>query len=465
MLLITDVTALTIDRSRRIVREAAIAIEGDHIVEVAKQADLIRRYPMADRLDGCGAIALPGLIDAHAHSPQALLRSVADDVGWRPYLEEFIWPLQAHYSPEDALASLRLCMLEMVKSGTTCFVDPLVVTRYDFDGLAKAVADSGMRAVLAKMVMDRASVAEQSGVIDERMVETEEGSLREAERAIKTWHGSAGGRLQVWYGPRVPREPVTACSPDFYRRVAGLAEQFGVGITVHLAGEREDLGFFEREYGTGPVGFLEHQGLLRARVLVAMGCWIPKSEFPLLASSGTAVAHCPSANMKLASGVASITAMRAAGVTVALGCDSGANNNCYDMVRELKAASMLQAISTMDAGALPAEAVLEMATIEGAKAIGRDSDLGSLEPGKQADIVLVNLRQAHTMPVFDPVANLVFAAHGGDVDTVLVAGRVIMRHRKVLTMDEEEVLAEAQRRGDAVLSRAGISVRGAWPVE
>lgn len=465
MLLITNVTVVTVDATRRIVREGAIAVDEDRIADIGKSAHLEGRYPEADRLDGEGMLALPGLIDAHAHSPQALLRSAADDVPWRPYLEEFIWPLQGRYTMEDALISLKLCLLEMLKSGTTCFVDPLVHTRYNFDPLAEAVVEMGMRAVLAKMVMDQAGLAQQAGVIDPGMLETEERSIAEADRAIRTWHGAGGGRLQVWYGPRVPREPAVACSPDFYAKVSRLAHEHGTGITIHLAGEREDLAFFRREFNRLPVEFARDYGLLGPNVLIAMGCWISEAEIPTLAETGTKMAHCPSANMKLASGVTKVPQMRADGVTVALGCDSGANNNCLDMIREMKAACLLHVVSTMDARALTAEDAVEMATIEGARAIGREDELGSLERGKQADIVLVDLRQPHTVPTFDPIANLVYAAHGGDVDTVLVAGRVLMRHRQVLVADERAILEEAEARGREVLARAGITVAPEWPVE
>lgn len=465
MQLISNITAVTMDARRRIVTDAAILVEGTRIMDVGKASALGDRYPAADRLDGRGRLAIPGLIDVHAHSPQTMLRGAADDVPWRPYLEEFIWPLQGEYTSEDALVSLKLTLLEMLKSGTTCFVDPLVHTRYHFDGLAQAVLDMGMRAVLAKMVMDQAALAQQAGVIAPGMLETEEQSLAEADRAIRTWHMAGEGRVMVWYGPRVPREPAVACSPDFYRKVSDLAQKQQVGITIHLAGEKEDLAFFQREFHESPVEFARSHALLGPNTLIAMGTWISDKEIPLLVESRTKIAHCPSPNMKLASGIAKVPQMRRAGVTVGLGCDSGANNNCLDMIREMKAASLLHDVANMDASAITVEDVLEMATIEGARAIGREADLGSLEPGKQADIVLVNLKQPHNTPVYDPVANLVYCAHGGDVETVMVAGRILMRDRKVLVADEEAILAEAQRRGSDVLARAHVRVAPNWPVE
>jgi len=464
MLLISNVTAVTMDSRRRVIRDAAVAIDGDQISAVDKSSVLEARHPDAELLDGEGMLAVPGLIDTHAHTPQALLRSAADDVGWRPYLERFIWPMQGVFGPREALASIQLTMLEMVKSGTTCFVDPLMQSAYKVDALAQAVVDSGMRAILAKSVMDQASLVEQRGAIDPRMIETEEQSLAAALDAIKNWNGAGDDRLRIWFGPRVPREPATACSPGFYSKVSRLAADHGVGITVHLAGEKDDLAFFAREYGQTPVEFAAANGLLGSNVLLAMAVWVAEPEVPRLAETCTGVAHCPSANMKLASGIAKVPAMRSAGVAVGLGCDSGANNNCYDMVREMKAASLLQSVALGHADALTAEDALEMATIEGARAIGWSDQIGSLEPGKQADVVLIRQREAHSMPCLDPIANLVYANHGGDVDSVLVAGRLLMRGRHVLTLNEDAILDEAAELATAVVERSGVAVATSWPV-
>ena len=465
-LIIDDVIAVTVDATRRIITDAAIAVENDIIVAIGKRDTIAAQFPDADKIiEGRGRIALPGLIDAHAHSPQAMLRGVADDLPWRPYLEDYIWPLQGSYDADDADISLQLCILEMITTGTTCYVDPLVHTRYDFDRQAATIERMGIRAVMAKSVMDQTALAQQVGVINEGMLETEEKSLAEAAQAIEKWHGGANGRIQVWYGPRVPREPATACSPEFYTKVAGLAAEKGVGITVHLAGEKEDLPFFRREYDALPVEFLDRVGMAGSNVLLAMCCWVSEEEIAILKRNDTKVVHCPSANMKMASGVAKVREMRAAGVTVALGCDSGANNNCYDMIREMKAASLLQNIHTMDPVALTAEDALEMATIEGARAVGQADTLGSLEVGKKADVILVNPKQSHAVPNFDIISNLVYTGMGSDVETVIIDGNIVMEDRRLLTGDEDAILAEAEARGHALLDRTGIEVTSLWPIE
>jgi len=466
MLLITNVTAVTVDAQRRIVTDAAILVEDERIAEIGKATDLMSRHSDAEQLDGRGMLALPGLIDAHAHSDQALLRGAADDLPWRPYLQEVIWPLLGQRIPEDALISLKLCMLEMIKSGTTCFVDSIVPSHYDFDILAQAVVDMGMRAVLAKYVLPDALFERDASPVVKGEFSAEEESLADAVRGIQAWHGAAGGRLQVWFGPLVPREePPASASPDFYRRISQLAAEHGTGITIHLAGTIDDPPFFEREFGMLPAEFAQRYDLVGPNVLLINGTWFSEEEIPILAETNTRLVHSPSANMKMGEGVAKVPQMRAAGVTVALGCDAGANNNCHDMIREMKAASLLHNVTMMDPTTLTAEDALEMATIDGARAIGREDELGSLQVGKQADVILVDLQQPHTMPIHDPIANLVYAAHGGNVDTVMVAGKVLMRGREVLVADEAAILEEAQARGAALLERGGIEVAPGWPIE
>ena len=463
MLLISPVTAVTMDARRRIISQAAIAVEGQRIAALGKAADLARRFPGADRLDGRGMLALPGLIDAHVHSDQAILRSFADDLPWQPYLFERVFPLLKHRSSADALASLKLCMLEMIRSGTTCFVDCMVHSRYDFDLLTQAAVDMGLRVTLAKYAMPQAAI-QNSSAIDAGKLSSQDESLAAIERAIRAWHGAADGRIQVWYGPLVPRDPQT-CSPAFYQTIAERAAALNTGITMHLGAEREDIAFFADHFNMRPAEFAHTHGLSGPNVLLINGCHFNEVEIDILAESGTSLAHSPSANMKMASGVARVPAMRARGVAVALGTDAGANNNCHDMLREMKAASLLHNLTRMDAAALTAEDVIEMATIEGARAIGRAHEIGSLEAGKQADLILVDLHKAHSMPVHDPLANLVYAAHGGDVDTVMVAGKLLMRSRQLVGIDESAILAEAQALGSDLLRRAGMEVRPNWPLE
>ena len=239
MLLITNVTAVTVDARRRIITDAAIAVEGGRIADIGKASDLTLRHPHAERLDGHGMLALPGLIDAHAHSDQALLRGAADGLSWRPFLREVIWPLLSQRTQEDARVSLKLCMLEMIKSGTTCFVDSIVPSHYDFDGLAQAVVDMGMRAVLAKYVLPDALFERGESIVDTGGFSGEEESLADAERGIGVWHGAAGGRL-----PGVART-LGAAGGATGQRIAGFLPQ---GLPARCETWDGDHRTFRRHY-------------------------------------------------------------------------------------------------------------------------------------------------------------------------------------------------------------------------
>lgn len=457
--------AITMNPQREIITDAGLAIKEGQIIFIGKAADMATQYEAAEKIDAHQMVALPGLIDCHLHSAQTLLRGLADDVGWFPYLRDYIWPLQGGYTAEDAAASLDLTLLETIKNGTTTFVDPLVHSRYDFDNLAAIVERSGSRAVLAKIVMDLYAKAASAGVIASGMLETRERSFQDVGEKVRRWQGAAGGRLKVFLGPRVPRPEAEACSSEFYKEVAALSRDMEIGVTVHLAGERDDQPYFARQYGLSPVEFLAKVGLLGPQILLAMCCWLSKDDVELLAKTGTKVVHCPTANMKMASGVAPVADMLATGVDVALGTDSAANNNSLDLWQEMKMASLLQNIHLLDPRALVAETALEMATINGAKALGWSDSIGSLEAGKRADIILVNIDQPHLIPSHDLVSNLVYAVRGSDVDTVIVDGRLLMRHRVVLTLDEEKIMANAHEAARRVTVRAGILATPDWPVK
>ncbi|MCC7163082.1 MAG: amidohydrolase family protein [Anaerolineae bacterium] len=355
MLLVTGVLAVTMDPLRRLLKDAAIAIKGEKIINIGKAAELEARFPNAERLDGRGMLALPGFIDTHVHSDQALLRSFADETTWRPFLFDYIFPLLRYRTTKDALVSLQLCILEMLKAGTTCFVDTMIHSRYEFDVLASAVAEMGLRGVLAKYVMPQAAF--ENNKIDTRTFHSEDESFASAERAIEHWNHVNNGRAQVWLGPLVPRDPET-CTPSFYMRVAHVAAKTKTGAVLHLGAEQDDLKFFDESFHMRPVEFAWAYGLVGQNILLIGGCWLSNDEVQILVRTKTNVVHSPSANMKMASGVAPVAKLRGAGVNVTLGTDAGANNNAHDMIREMKAACLLQSISTMDPSALAAEDAL-----------------------------------------------------------------------------------------------------------
>jgi cytosine/adenosine deaminase-related metal-dependent hydrolase len=450
VLLIAPVTAITMDPGRRVIGDAGIVVNGTRIEAIGKAADLVARYPEATRIDGGGMLAIPGLIDAHGHADQSLLKGTTDDLHWIPFLRDWIDPWLRERSGGELLAAYRLSLLEMVRGGTTCFLSPNVDPTDDLDALSAVIGQSGLRAVLARWVAP--PLASFDGVVDE------------AAASVARWQGAAGGLVQMWFGLMVPREPGDVCVPPFYRAVADVARELATGITYHFCSEIEDAEYYEATFGMRPAEWAQHHGVLGPNVALINACWMTAAEISIVAATGTSVIYSPTATMKMATGITPVPALLAAGVNVALGTDGGANNNSHDMIREMKAGCLVQNVAARRAGAVTAEQVLEMATIGGARAIGREHDLGSLEVGKMADLVLVDLDRPHTVPALDPVAVLVYAANGSDVHTVIVNGQVVLRDRVAVTVDEEAILADARAAAAGVVGRITPPHHPRWPL-
>ncbi len=424
MLVIAAVLAITMDPDRRVIGNAAIAVDGGRIVAVGKAEEVVARFPDAGRLAGRGMVALPGLIDAHCHADQSLLRGRTDDLEWVPFLRDWIDPYLARRRPATTVAAYQLSMLEMIRSGTTCFVSPNVDPDDDWDALVATIERFGVRAVLAHWADSAAAV--------ERAVD-----------AIGRWDGAAGGRVRVRIGLDIPRLPGDRERPDLYHAAVAAAQPLRSGFVYHFCSEMEDVAWSVDNWGMRPAEWARDRGLLGPHALLINACHVSPVEVSILAETETPVVHSPTANMKMASGVAPVRDLREAGVIVALGSDGPANNDCFDLFGEMKAACLLQNLSRRAPGTLRAEDALEMATIGGARAIGQADDIGSLEEGKRADIVLVDLAHPHSWPVHDPVSNLVYAARGANVATVIVNGEVLMRDGVVTVCDEREVMAAA----------------------
>ena len=442
------------DGNRRVIRDGAVLIDGSRISKVGKSSE-VRRQSRADlEIEAKGMVILPGLIDTHVHLAQAMLRGCADDTSLIDWLQKFIWPLQGNYDAQDGKASAELCMLEMIKSGTTTFLESLLHTRYGVDGIASSLERSGMRGVLSKTVMGMPGYGTEKSIMHQGMIEDPETCLREVESHFRNWDGRANGRVRVWYGAR----SLGGCSKELYEEIARGAQRLRTGVTIHLSEVQEDVRYAQREFGLLPAEFMDEVGLVGPNIVFAHGVWLSEKEWPILARKGATVAHCPSSNSKLASGIARIPEMLVAGVNVGLGCDGGPSNNCYDMIREMKAASLLQKARLLDPLAMRAETVLELATVNGARALGLQHEVGSVEAGKKADLILVTFKKPHLTPVFNPASHLVYSAEGPDVDTVIIDGKVVMEKRNVKTLDEESILKEANQRSERLLQRAGIEI-------
>ncbi|MDI6643146.1 MAG: amidohydrolase [Candidatus Hodarchaeaceae archaeon] len=460
-IVLTHATVATMNARREIIKDGAVAIESNRIVGVDKTEKIKPKYKADIELDCAGKLILPGLVDCHVHLAQALLRGCADDLSLVAWLRERVHPMQGTYSPKVGELSAKLCCIEMIKSGTTCFVESGLHWRYGFNEIAGVIDAVGIRAALSKKLMNLRGYADVPDAIVESMVEDGETTMRQTLEMIRKWHGKANNRIHIWFGARTPG----GCTVEFYQKIAENARKNHTGITIHLGEVQQDIAYMRKEFKMTPMEFMRHCGVVGPHVIYAHGVWIPQKDFKILRETKGTVCHCPASNLKLASGFAPIPEMLKAGVNVSLGCDGGPSNNCYDMIREMKLAAIIHKARLLDPKVLPAEQVLEMATVNGARATLWCKELGSLEPGKLADLIVVDQRKPHLVPVRNPISNLVYAANGGDVDTVIIDGKIVMEGRELKTIDETEIVERAQEAGLEVDKRLGLKIGSDWPVK
>jgi 5-methylthioadenosine/S-adenosylhomocysteine deaminase len=427
-LLVRHGTIVTVDRDRRVIADGAIAVEGGKIVEVGKAAEIEARVRAKETLDAGGGLVIPGLVNAHTHAPMVAFRGIADDLKLMEWLTRFIFPAEArNVSAPFVKDATRLAALEMIRSGTTTFVDMY----YFEDQVAEAAKEAGLRGVLGETLIEVPGGAPDNKTIPD--------ALAAAERFLKRWQND----------PLVVAAPAPhstyLCSAETLKAARALADTYGAPILIHLSETSDEQKQIKERYGKTPTEHLRDLGVLRKGVLGAHGVWLSPSDRAILKSAEAGVVHCPQSNMKLASGAAPVGAMLAEGLRLGLGTDGAASNNDLDMVEEMNSAALLAKHASGDPTVAPAAAVLEMATLGGARALGMEDRIGSLEKGKRADLVVVSLDAPRLHPMFDPVSHLVYVAKGSDVRHVVVEGKVILRDRKVLTLDETAVLAAGER--------------------
>jgi 5-methylthioadenosine/S-adenosylhomocysteine deaminase len=439
-LLVVGGTVVTLDAGGRVIPEGAVAIDHDVIVEVGSADELSRKYAAASRIDARGQIVLPGLINAHTHAPMVLFRGLADDLALEDWLQKDIFPAEAKtVSPDFVRVGTRLAALEMIESGTTTFADMY----YFEDDIAQAVHEAGLRAVLGQSVI-RFPVADAPTPAD---------ALTRAEAFIRKW------KDDPLITPAVaPHAPGTVEAATL-QAARALANKYSVPLLIHLAETRDEGKTIEAAHHLSPAAYLDSLGIWNGRSLAAHAVWIDDHDMAMLARRHVGLAHNPASNMKLASGIAAVPAWLSHGIRAGLGTDGAASSNDLDMFEAMRLAALLQKVASLDPRSLPARTALELATRGGADALGLGDVIGSLEEGKQADIITVAMDGARQTPMFDPISHLVYVCHGDDVRTTIVAGRVLMRDRRVLTLDRMEVLRDAR----AMAERVALAV-GAPPV-
>lgn len=429
-LLIKNGVVVTMDKQRRVLKNFSIAIDEGKIVEIAQKI----KSSADEVIDASHKIVLPGLINTHTHLPMTLFRGAADDVPLAKWLNEEIWPMEAKLEAKHVYAGSILGCLEMIKSGTTTFNDMY----FFIDEIARAVEEAGIRGVLSYAMFDFG---------DEEKLKK---YMSEGEQVVKKYT-KKNSRVHAFFGPHAPY----TCSEELLVKTKELADRYSTGIHIHVAETMHEVEEAKKNFGATPFEYLERIGFLGANVVAAHATYATKREIEIIKNRGVKIAHNPVCNMKLASGIAPVPEYLENGVLVSLGSDGAASNNSLDLFDDLKVCALLHKISKMNPSLLSAQEVLEFATINAAKALGMEKEIGSIEVGKRADLILVDLDAPNLTPLTNPISHLVYAARGCDVATAVVDGKVVMQDRKVRTLDEKEVLKLAREQAKDLFEKAG----------
>ena len=440
-LLIKNGQLVTMNRNRDIFK-SDLLIEDNRISTIAPEI----KAENCEVIDATGLVLIPGLIQTHIHLTQTLLRGQADDLELLDWLKKRVWPLEGAHTAESNYVSAKLGIGELIKGGTTSIID--METVHHTDAAFEALRETGYRAISGKCMMDYGK-----GVPVSLMEDTHD-SVEESVRLLKKWHGSANGRIEYAFAPRF----VVSCTEELLVRVKKLSSEYGVKVHTHASENRGEIELVQKDRGMRNINYLHKLGLTGENLVLAHCIWLDDEEMSILADTGTRIAHCPSSNMKLASGIAKIPELLEMGAQVSLAADGAPCNNNMDMFREMRHAALIQKARLLSPTTMPAATVFEMATLGGAKAMGKENDLGSLEVGKLADIVLVNLAAPHNAPweAGDIVSQLVYSLTSADVHTTIIDGNVVMKNRELTTMDEGALLKDANRVIKEQIDTAGV---------
>jgi 5-methylthioadenosine/S-adenosylhomocysteine deaminase len=424
-------TVVTMDGSSRVIEDGAVAIRRERIVEVGAASEIAAKYTAARTINAAGKVVMPGLINTHTHVPMVLFRGIADDLVLMEWLQKFIFPAEAKNVDEQFVRwGTKLGCLEMIQGGTTTYVDMY----YFEDAIADETARAGMRAVLGETLIDFPAPDNK----------TWDAGMEYTRKFAQKWKGHALITPAI-----APHAPYTV-STDHLKQAHSFSESMKVPLVIHIAEDQAEVKTIQERYNSSSVAYLDRIGLLDQRVIAAHMVWPTEEDIKTLASRSVGVAHCPQSNMKIAAGAAPVPQMLRAGVAVGLGTDGAASNNDLNLWEEMDTAAKLHKLITKDATVINARDALEMATIRGARAIHLDKEIGSLEAGKLADLLIIRMDAAHQTPLYNVYSQLVYATKASDVESVMINGRFVMENRRVLTIDERAVRAKAAQYRDQI---------------
>ena len=415
--------ALILDSNNFENKKQSLLIKDDLIAEIAETID---EGNVDKIIDAEGKILLPGLINTHTHLSMTLFRGLADDLSLDSWLNDHIWPMEANLNGDYCYIGALLGAVELIKSGTTTFSDMY----FYMEDVARAVEDAGIRAVLSY------------GMIDFGDAEKREAEIEENLQLFKSCNGMADGRIKVFFGPH---SPYTA-SEDLLIKVRELADEYNMGIHIHVSETEKEINDSLDEKGLRPFEYLEKIGFLGPDVVAAHCVWLSDDEIEIIKKHDVKVSHNPCSNMKLASGIAPVSKLIENDICVSIGTDGASSNNNLDLIEELKTASLLQKVSTLDPKVLTSDEAITMATIKGAEALGLENEIGSIEVGKKADIILIDTNSANMVPDSSSLSsNVIYSANGSNVDTTICNGKILMENKKLTVLDEQEIYDKAKK--------------------
>ncbi len=434
--IVYNAVVVTMDGASRVLPRGAVAIQAGRIVAVDSAEAVATAYLAKETIDAGGQIVMPGLINTHTHAPMVMYRGLADDLALMEWLQKYIFPAESKtVTPEFVRAGTRLAVLEMIQSGTTTYADMY----YFEEEIGRVTREAGVRGVLGQTII-------QFPAPDAK---TPQDGLARTEKFLQEF---AGDELIT---AAVAPHAMYTLDAGTLRASRRMADTHKAPVLIHLAETADESQASQKQHRMSPTRYLESLGFWGPRTLAAHGVWLDAADIEILARRKVGLSHNPESNMKLASGTAKVPALREAGLFVGLGTDGAASNNDLDMFEAMRQAAFLHKLTSNDPRTLPAKAVLAMATIEGARALQMDDRIGSLEAGKRADLIVVSMEGARQTPMYDPISHLVYVARGSDVRTTIVNGRVLMRDGKVLTMNEAEVIREANQLAAKVREAVG----------
>lgn len=427
-ILIKNIDLVAMNGKEEVIKNTNIYIEKDKIIHIGQIKDSIE---VEREIDGKNKLAMPGLVNGHTHVGMSLLRNYADDVPLHEWLNEKIWPVEANLRDDDVYWGSLLSMVEMIESGTTAFCDMY----FFMDKVGEALELSGMKGVLTR------GLIEEQGGSQEKLDETRE--------LYNKWHGKGNGRIKVMVAPHAPY----TCSTDFLMKSMDLAKDLNTGIHIHLSETKKEVEDSLKQHGKTPIKYAYDLGMLDFHTIGAHCVHVTDDDIRLIKEKGMFPVNNPSSNFKLASGFAPVDKMLRAGIPVALGTDGSSSNNNLNMFEEMHLASIVNKAVNEDAISVPGIKALEMATINGAKALGWEKEIGSIEVGKKADMILIDTDKSHLYPRHNIISALAYSTQGSDVDTVIVDGKILMENRELKTLDVEKIKYMVEKKAKDLIKR------------